>query len=250
MGNLFHKNLTVYSKGDDANGITSNSLAKIVLAHAQDIDGSPLAHEEVCWMVDADAEGARVFVGELPAPTADDPNAVIKLGLWPAKLAGSDPWGMNRLCTFTDKQGNTAIEIYNSNGTEVDVIGEFVNEGILRHVFADFATGSLGGVTSVDGPSVAQVPTPAQMKTVVAVGASGPVGSDQDDHPADQDAQVEAGQEGCQEPPQARLREGRHPVQGQGQAAGARQRQGRQRRPEDQLQAGQEDRHGHPLRRR
>jgi hypothetical protein len=176
VGNLFHKNLTVYSKGDDANGITSNSLAKIVLAHAQDIDGSPLAFEEVCWMTDADAEGARVFVGDLPAPTAEDPNAVIHLGTWHAFLTtGSDPWGMNRLCTFTDLNGNTAIEVYNSNGTEVDVIAEFVNEGILRHTFADFATGSLGGVTSADGPSVAQVPTPAQMKTVVAVGASGPV---------------------------------------------------------------------------
>jgi len=175
VGNLFTKNLHVYSKGSDANGITSNSLAKIVLAHAQDIDGAPLAREEICWMTDADAEGARVFVGDLPAPTADDPDAVIHLGVWPAVLTGQDPWGMNRLCTFTDRRGNSAIEIYNSNGTSVDVIAEFVNEGLLRHVDADFATGSLGGVTSPDGAPVAQVPTAAQLKSVIAIGATGPV---------------------------------------------------------------------------
>ena len=77
--NLFKKTLTVYSKGVDANGITSNSVAKIVLAHAQDIDGSPLAYEEICWMADKNAEGFRVFAGDLPAPTADDPDAVITL---------------------------------------------------------------------------------------------------------------------------------------------------------------------------
>ena len=64
--NLFKKTLTVYSKGVDKNNITSNSVAKIVLAHAQDIDGSPLAYELVCWMADSNAAGFRVFAGDLP----------------------------------------------------------------------------------------------------------------------------------------------------------------------------------------
>ena len=55
--NLFKKTLTVYSKGVDANSITSNSVAKIVLTHAQDIDGSPLAYELVCWMADNERRG-------------------------------------------------------------------------------------------------------------------------------------------------------------------------------------------------
>ena len=71
VGNLFSKKLTVYSKGNDANGITSNSLAKIVLAHVQDIDGSPLAYEIVCWMADSNAAGMRVFVGDLPDAEAE-----------------------------------------------------------------------------------------------------------------------------------------------------------------------------------
>ncbi len=73
--NKFKKTLTVYSKGVDKNNITSNSVAKIVLAHAQDIDGSPLAYELVCWMANKNAEGLRVFAGDLPAPTADNPDA-------------------------------------------------------------------------------------------------------------------------------------------------------------------------------
>ena len=55
------------------------------------------------------------------------------------------------------------------------MIAEFVNEGILRHTDADFATGTMGGVTSADGPATAVVPTPAQVKAASAVGATGPV---------------------------------------------------------------------------
>ena len=172
----FKKTLTVFSKGADKNGVTSNSVAKIVLAHAQDIDGSPLAYELVCWMADNNAEGFRVFAGDLPAPTADDPNAVINLDPVHALLTTyQDPWGMNRLCTFTDRWGNTAIEVYNSNRTSVDVIAEFVNEGLLRDTFADFSAGSVGSTTSADGAPVSHVPTPAQLSHAVAVTASGPV---------------------------------------------------------------------------
>ena len=67
--NLFKKTLTVFSKGVDKNNIVSNSVARIVLTHAQDIDGSPLAYELVCWMADNNAAGFRVYAGD--APDAD-----------------------------------------------------------------------------------------------------------------------------------------------------------------------------------
>jgi len=174
--NLFQKTLTVYSKGIDANGITSNSVAKIVLAHAQDIDGSPLAYEAICWMANKNAEGMRVFVGDIPAPTADDPDAVITLDPWHGLLTTfKDPVGINRLCTFTDENGNSAIEVFNSDRTSVNVIAEFVNEGILRDTFANFATGSVGSTTSADGGPVTHVPSPTQLSQAVVVGSSGPV---------------------------------------------------------------------------
>jgi hypothetical protein len=174
--NLFAKTLSVYSKGSDANGVTSNSVAKIVLAHAQDIDGSPLAYEAICWMANKNAEGMRVFVGDIPAPTLTDPKAVIRLDPWHGLLTTfKDPVGINRLCTFTDEHGNSAIEVYNSDQTNVNVIAEFVNEGILRDTYANFATGLLGNVTAADGPPVSHVPSPAQISSAVVVSSSGPV---------------------------------------------------------------------------
>ncbi len=176
--NKFQKTLTVYSKGVDRNGITSNSVAKIVLAHAQDIDGSPLAYELVCWMANKNAEGFRVFAGDLPAPTATDPDAVITLDPWHALISTfQDPIGLNRLCTFTDRWGNTAIEVFNSDQTSVNVIAEFVNEGILRDTFANFApttTPLPGGALQDSGP-VSHIPTPTSLKDAVVVSASGPV---------------------------------------------------------------------------
>jgi hypothetical protein len=170
--NQFHKTLSVYSKGVDTNGIPSNSLAKIVLAHAQDIDGSPLAHEGICWMADSEAEGFRVFAGDLPAPTTEDPDAVITLD---PHGALEDPWGIHRLCTFTDENGNSAIEVFNSHKTSVNVIAEFVNEGLIRDTWADFAVATVGSTTSADGPPTSHVPTQQQLNTAVAIGSSGPV---------------------------------------------------------------------------
>ena len=170
--NQFKKSLTVYSKGVDANGIPSNSLAKIILAHAQDIDGSPLAYERICWMADNDAEGFRVFSGDLPAPTAADPNAVITLD---PHGAFEDPWGIHRLCTLTDRNGNSAIEVFNSNRTSVNVIAEFVNEGILRDTFADFSVAAVGATTSADGPPVSHVPSQHSSTRPSRIGATGPV---------------------------------------------------------------------------
>jgi len=177
--NLFKKTLTVFSKGVDANNIVSNSVARIVLTHAQDIDGSPLAYELVCWMADGNAAGFRVFAGDLPMPTADKPDATITLDPFHALLTTyQDPWGLGRLCTFTDRWGNSAIEVYNSNKTPVDVIAEYVNEGILRDTIVHFETPpTLGqtGTTSPDGPPSSHVPTPTQLSQAVAVSAAGPV---------------------------------------------------------------------------
>ena len=107
-----------------------------------------------------------------------------------------DPWGLGRLCTFTDRWGNSAIEVFNSNKTPVDVIAEYVNEGILRDTIAHFETPpTLGqtGTTSPDGPPSSHVPTPTQLQQAVAVGATGPV-LGPEEHDRSQDHQVQADQ--------------------------------------------------------
>ena len=123
---LFTKNLTYWPKGPGA----ANDVARIVVAHAQDITGVGFGHERVCFMGDALVEGMKVFTGVTGPATAR------------ISLAGSyraeDPEGLNRLCAFTNRDGNAAVEIFNSNGGVADVISDFVDEGILRSVKVNF----------------------------------------------------------------------------------------------------------------
>ncbi len=99
-------------------------------------------------MANKNAEGLRVFAGRpagarrRPIRDAVDHARSVARACSPRI---QDPWGLNRLCTITDRaDGNTAIEVYNSERTTVNVIAECVNEGILRDTFANFATGAVG----------------------------------------------------------------------------------------------------------
>jgi hypothetical protein len=125
---LFTKNLSYFPKGPGP----ENDVARIVVAHAQDITGVGFSHERVCFMADSLIEGMKVFTGTTGPPTAR------------ISLAGTyradDPEGMNRLCVYTNRYGNAAIEIFNSNKGVADVIADFVDEGILRSIKVDFNT--------------------------------------------------------------------------------------------------------------
>jgi hypothetical protein len=123
---LFAKTLAAYSKGtgDD------NAVARIVVAHAQDVTGAPMSGERVCAMPSDEANGMRVFTGV----TGDDTT--------PINLAGShqvkDPFGANRACAVTNDDGNAGFELFHSGTGTVGVIAEFVDEGLLRHIDVDF----------------------------------------------------------------------------------------------------------------
>ena len=56
---LFTKNLTYWAKGPGP----ENDVARIVVAHAQDITGVGFGHERVCFMADSLIEGMKVFTG-------------------------------------------------------------------------------------------------------------------------------------------------------------------------------------------
>ena len=177
--NLFQKTLTVYSKGADT------EQHRLELGR-QDRPGARAGHRRLAARLRAglldgrsNAAGFRVFAGELPAPTADDPGRGHQPRSVPRAvhhLPGSV--GLGRLCTFTDRWGNTAIEVFNSGKTKVDVIAEYVNEGILRDTIADFAAATLGqtaGDHGADGPPTSHVPSPTTLQQAVVVGATGPV---------------------------------------------------------------------------
>ena len=120
MHSLFDKSMTYWPKGPGA----ANDVARIVVAHAQDITGVGFAHERVCFMGDALVEGMKVFTG-----TTGPANARINLA---GTYRADDPEGLNRLCVYTNRYGNAAVEIFNSNGGIADIIADYVDEGILR----------------------------------------------------------------------------------------------------------------------
>ena len=129
--NEFDKSLSYFAKGPGS----ANSVARIVVVHANDIDGEPFKRETVCFYVDDEADGYRGFVGE----TGTAGNR-FNVGGTVADVPIGD------ICRRLDENGNAAIEVFNSDAQNINVIAEFLDEGLLRDIDVDFAvTGSQGG---------------------------------------------------------------------------------------------------------
>jgi hypothetical protein len=136
---LFTKFLSYYPKGPG----TANSTSRIVVAHAQDIDGAPFAGEKVCFFVDDEADGAFGFTG-----TTGLPGARFTVG-------GTDggSLGTADVCRITDAHGNAAIEVINSDPQLINVTALFVAEALLRDTDVDFGTpNSTAGPTPPGDP--------------------------------------------------------------------------------------------------
>jgi hypothetical protein len=123
---LFTKYLGYFTKGPG----TANSTARIVVAHAQDVDGRAFAGERVCFFVDDEADGAFGFSG-----TTGPAGARFVVGGSDAPLLGNAP-----VCRFTDENGNAAVEVINSDPQSINVVAYYVPEGILRDIDVDFGT--------------------------------------------------------------------------------------------------------------
>jgi hypothetical protein len=123
---LFTKTISYFPKGEGA----ANSTARIVVTHAQDIDGAPFAGEKVCFFVDDEADGAFGFSG-----TTGLPGHRFSVG-------GSDggSLGTADVCRITDEHGNAAIEVINSDPQQINVTALFVPEELLRDIDVDFGT--------------------------------------------------------------------------------------------------------------
>jgi hypothetical protein len=130
---LFTKTMSYYPKGPG----TANSTSRIVVAHAQDIDGSPFAGEKVCFFVDDEADGAFGFSGT----TGPADHRFTVGGTDGGSLGTAD------VCRITDAYGNAAIEVINSDPQSINVTALFVPEALLRDTDVDFGTPG-----STDGP--------------------------------------------------------------------------------------------------
>jgi hypothetical protein len=156
--NLFTKTLSYYPKGPGS----ANSTARIVVAHAQDIDGRPFAGERVCFFVDDEADGHFGFTG-----TTGLPGARFSVG-------GSDGGrlGSADVCRITDSHGNAAIEVINSDPQSINVVALFQPEALLRDIDLEFGT---PGSTSGPTPPAAGAGTnpPSVGEATEALGAAG-----------------------------------------------------------------------------
>jgi hypothetical protein len=128
---LFAKYLAVYPKGYTP----ELSNARIVVVHAQDIDGSPFADEEVCF---SDTSASSVIKPFTPAGYHTG-----KVG--PYWVDGThlvdDPYNSQsdkRVCLTTNYDGNAAVEVLESQGAEINVMADFTAEGLLRDVHIPF----------------------------------------------------------------------------------------------------------------
>ncbi|MEA2179198.1 MAG: hypothetical protein QOG77_2495, partial [Solirubrobacteraceae bacterium] len=131
---LFAKYLAVFPKGNSP----ELRNARIVVAHAQDIDGSPFAYETVCFSNTSASGSISAFV-----PTNNN-NLARQVG--PYKLLGTqrvnDPTNSqdsDRVCVRTNEYGNAAVEVLESQRAEINIIGDFTDERILRDVHIPFA---------------------------------------------------------------------------------------------------------------
>jgi hypothetical protein len=131
---LFTKTISYFPKGPGE----ANSNARIVVVHAQDIDGAPFANEKVCFFVGDKADGAFGFSG-----TTGLPGKRFSVG-------GTDggTFGTADVCRITDPYGNAAIEVINSDPELINVTALFVGEALLRDIDVDF-----GVPTSTGGPT-------------------------------------------------------------------------------------------------
>ena len=110
------------------------------MAHGQDVDGSPFAGERVCFYVDDEADSYRLFSGTTGPADArfdvDTDQAPTPSGIHP-----------DVRCAYLDENGNAALELFNSDPQSINVIAEYIDEGLLRDRDVEFGTPSSGDPT-------------------------------------------------------------------------------------------------------
>ena len=133
VGNEFDKSVRYYPKGSGA----ANANARVVVAHGQDVDGTAFAGERVCFYVDDEADSYRLFSGETGPATSrfdvDSDQAPTPSGIHP-----------DVRCAYLDENGNAALEVFNSDPQSINVIVEYIDEGLLRDRDIEFGTPDSG----------------------------------------------------------------------------------------------------------
>jgi hypothetical protein len=189
--NLFDKHLAYYPKNFNPNS-QSATLDKVIVAHAQDINGQPFAGERVCFSGAYSATGSAIS-GMLPAqPTSTivrpDGSTIVVTNFGPIPTPAN--MGQGFLCTRLDSNGNAVFELQGSAQLTADIIANFVDENIPRHI--DVLPGAssiqdtptvtpefvLAGHHATTGPGTngTGAPTPTEIQSVVKAAIAGGFG--------------------------------------------------------------------------
>lgn len=153
--NEFDKSMYYYPKGKGA----ANQNARIVVVHGNDVNGEPFSGEEVCFYLDDNADGVRGFQGEtglLSSP--EEALSMDDLGKYHHGRPPRDrrfrveggwyPTVAGDICRTLDRNGNAAIEVFNSGPEKINVIVEYLGEGLLRDIDVDFAHDNSGSTVN------------------------------------------------------------------------------------------------------
>ena len=146
VSSLFVKLIQCFPKGPSA----FDHQVAVCVAHAQDITGHAITGERVCFV----SGGEGLF---LPAIS---PIVIPGQTTWPAiSILPAPPLsGPNNVCAFTDINGNTAVEVAESDAVTVNVMAFFVDEGLFRSVHVTFPI--TAPTAAVSGPVAASTTNP------------------------------------------------------------------------------------------
>jgi hypothetical protein len=155
VASLFVKLIQCYPKGPSA----FDHQTAVCVAHAQSITGAAITGERVCFF----SGGEGLF---LPAVT---PITIPGQTTWPAiAILPAPPLaGPNNVCAFTDVNGNTAVEVFESDAETINVGAFFVDEGLMRSVHVTFPI--TAPTAAVTGPVAASTSTTTTTNTPVSV---------------------------------------------------------------------------------
>ena len=132
---LFDKHLAVFPKGTGA----ENANARIVIAHAQDIDGKPFAGEKVCFMNTSASGVLSAFVDDgFHQTTFTSPGGRVYDISGTSEVDDPNNKENERTCIRTNRYGNAAVEVFESQGATINVIADFTDERLLRDVKIPF----------------------------------------------------------------------------------------------------------------
>jgi hypothetical protein len=141
VASLFVKLIQCFPKGPSA----FDMQTAVCVAHAQDITGHAITGERVCFF----SGGEGMFLPAISPITIPNQTTFPAIAILPAPGLN----GPNNVCAFTDVNGNTAVEVFESDAETINIGAFFVDEGLLRSVHVTFPI--TAATAAVTGPVAA-----------------------------------------------------------------------------------------------